>query len=73
VPDQQPPDRLSGRLVMAGGVLFLVGLLALGLALALRVRDGSAPGVVAAMALFCPVGFAVSFAGLAVQARGGRR
>jgi hypothetical protein len=58
---------------MAGGVVFLVGLLALGLALALRARGGSAPGVVAALALLCPVGFAISFAGLVVQARGGRR
>ena len=29
-------------------------------------------GLVAALALLCPVGFAVSFAGLVVQARAGR-
>jgi hypothetical protein len=73
VPDQQPPDRLSGRLVVAGGMVFLAGLLALGLALALWARHGSAPGAVAALALLCPIGFAVSFAGLVVQARAGRR
>jgi hypothetical protein len=73
VPDQQPPDRVSGRLVVVGGVVFLAGLLALGLALALWARDGSAPGAVAALALLCPIGFAVSFAGLVVQARAGRR
>jgi len=73
VPDQQPPDRLSGRLVIAGVVVFLAGLVALGLALALWARDGSAPGPVAALALLCPVGFAVAFAGLVVQARAGRR
>jgi hypothetical protein len=72
VPDQQPPDRLSGRLVLAGAVVFLAGLLALGLSLALWAREGSAPGPLAALALLCPVGFAVAFAGLIVQARAGR-
>jgi hypothetical protein len=73
VPDQQSPDRLSRRLVVTGGLVFLGGLLALGLALALWARDGSAPGGVAGLALLCPVGFAVAFAGLVVQARSGRR
>jgi hypothetical protein len=73
VPHQQSPDRLSGRLVVTGGLVFLGGLLALGLALALWARDGSAPGGVAALALLCPVGCAVAFAGLVVQARSGRR
>ena len=66
-------DRRAGRLVAAGGVVFLVGLLALGVTLAMWARQGSAPGVLAALALLCPVGFAVSFAGLVVQARAGRR
>jgi hypothetical protein len=66
-------DRRAGRLVATGGVIFLVGLLALGVAIALWARHGSAPGVVAALALLCPVGFAVAFAGLVVQARAGRR
>src|SRR3954447_15307739 len=73
VPDPQSPERLSGRLVAAGGVIFLVGLLALGMALAVWARSGSAPGGLAALALLCPIGFAVSFAGLVVQARDGRR
>jgi hypothetical protein len=66
-------DRRSGRLVAAGAVVFLVGLLALGVTVAVWARQGSAPGAVAALALLCPVGFAVSFAGLVVQARAGRR
>ncbi len=73
MPDQQTPDRLSGRLVIAGGVVFLAGLIALGATLALWGRHGSAPGVLAALALLCPVGFALAFAGLVVQARAGRR
>ena len=71
--DPRPPERLSGRLVAIGGVVFLVGLLALGLALALWAKHGSAPGGLAALALLCPIGFAVAFAGLVVQARAGRR
>jgi ABC-type transport system involved in cytochrome c biogenesis permease subunit len=73
VPEQQLPERLSGRLVVAGGVVFLAGWLALGITLAMWARDGSAPGALAALALLCPVGFAVAFAGLVVQARAGRR
>jgi len=67
-----PADRRAGRLVAAGGVVFLAGLLALGIALALWARRGSAPGALAALSLLCPVGFAVAFAGLVVQARAGR-
>jgi hypothetical protein len=66
-------DRLSGRLVAAGGVAFLVGLLALELALVLWAKHGSAPGGLATLALLCPIGFAVAFGGLVVQARAGRR
>jgi hypothetical protein len=73
MPEEEPPERLSGRLVTAGGVVFLAGLLALGMALALWRRDGSAPGALAALALLCPIGFAVAFAGLVVQGRAGRR
>ena len=62
----------ADRLVVTGGVVFLVGLLALAATLALWGRDGSAPGAAAAAALLCPVGFAISFAGLVVQARGRR-
>src|SRR4051812_3932593 len=69
----RPADRLSGRLVAAGGVVFLAGLLALGITLALWAKRGSAPGGLAALALLCPVGFGVAFAGLVVQARAGRR
>jgi hypothetical protein len=68
-----PADRLSGRLVAIGGIVFLAGLLALGIALALWAKRGSAPGGLAALALLCPIGFAVAFAGLVVQARAGRR
>ncbi len=67
-----PADRRAGRLVAAGGVLFLLGLLALGIVLALWARQGSAPGALSALALLCPVGFAVAFAGLVVQARAAR-
>lgn len=73
MPDPQPPERLSGRLVATGGVVFLVGLVALGIALAMWAKNGSAPGGLAALALLCPIGFAVAFAGLVVQARAGRR
>jgi hypothetical protein len=69
----RPADRLSGRLVAVGGVVFLAGLAALGIALALWAKRGSAPGGLAALALLCPIGFAVAFAGLVVQARAGRR
>ncbi|HYJ75254.1 MAG TPA: hypothetical protein VEV65_06610 [Kineosporiaceae bacterium] len=71
--DPRQADRLSGRLVAAGGVVFLAGLVALGIALALWAKRGSAPGGLAALALLCPIGFAVAFAGLVVQARAGRR
>ena len=60
---------LPDRLVIAGGVLFLLGILALGVTLALWGRSGETPGIAAALALLCPIGFAVSFAGLVVQAR----
>jgi hypothetical protein len=79
VPESSPsgpprqPDRLSGRLVVAGGVVFIAGLLALGLALAFWAKRGSAPGGLAALALLCPIGFALAFAGLVVQARAARR
>jgi hypothetical protein len=73
VPERQQPERLSARLVTTGGVVFLIGLLALGIALAVRAKSGSAPGGLAALALLCPIGFAVAFAGLVVQARAGRR
>jgi hypothetical protein len=73
VPDQRAQDRLSARLVVAGGLVFVAGLLALGVALAVWARHGSAPGGAAALALLCPVGFAIAFAGLVVQARAGRR
>ena len=66
-------DRLSARLVVIGGVVFLAGMLALGTALAVWAKQGSAPGGLAALALLCPIGFAVAFAGLVVQARAGRR
>jgi hypothetical protein len=73
VPAQPAPERLSGRLVVAGGLVFIAGLLALGVALALWAKQGSAPGGAAALALLCPVGFAIAFAGLVVQARAGHR
>ena len=69
----RPADRLSARLVVTGGVVFLMGLLALGIALAIWAKQGSAPGGLAALALLCPIGFGVAFAGLVVQARAGRR
>jgi len=69
----RPADRLPGRLVATGGIVFLVGVLALGIALAVWAKRGSAPGGLAALALLCPIGFAVAFAGLVVQARAGRR
>jgi hypothetical protein len=71
-PREAPRAGTADRLVIAGGVVFLLGLLALGLTLALWGRDGSAPGAAAAAALLCPIGFAISFAGLVVQARGRR-
>ena len=72
-PSDRAPQPPAARLVMIGGVVFLAGLVALGITLALWARRGSAPGGLAALALLCPVGFAVSFAGLVVQARSGRR
>lgn len=64
---------LADKLVIGGGAVFVAGLLALALAMVLFVRDGLAPGVVAGLALLCPIGFAVSFSGLVVQARERRR
>ena len=64
---------LADRLVIGGGVVFVVGLLALALAMVLFVREGIAPGIVAGAALLCPIGFAISFWGLVVQARERRR
>ncbi len=72
-PGPSAGDRRAGRLVAAGALIFVAGLLALGVAMAVWARSGSAPGVLAALALLCPLGFAVSFAGLVVQARAGRR
>jgi hypothetical protein len=72
-PGPEPTERLSDRLVVTGGVVFGVGLLALGIALAFWAKHGSAPGGLAALALLCPIGFAVAFTGLVVQARAGRR
>jgi len=54
---------------MLGGVVFLVGLLTLGLTLALFAQDGRAPAWIAALALLPPIGLAISFAGLVVQIR----
>ena len=75
-PTPPPPGfgrGLADRLVIGGGVVFVVGLLALSLAMVLFVRDGIAPGVVAGLALLCPLGFGISFWGLVVQARERRR
>ncbi len=68
-----PPRGLADRLVAVGGVVFLVGLLALGVVMVLFTRDGDAPGALAGLALLCPVGFAIAFSGLVVQARNRRR
>ncbi len=68
-----PPERLSARLVVAGGLVFFVGTVALALTLALWVKRGSSPGALAALALLCPIGFALAFAGLVVQVRAARR
>jgi hypothetical protein len=54
---------------MAGGVCFLVGMMALGLDLALRARSGHSPLALTAVAALCPVGFALAFAGLVTQSR----
>jgi hypothetical protein len=71
-PAPSSADRRGDRLVTAGGVTFLAGLVALGVALVLWARTGNAPGVLASLALLCPVGFGVAFAGLVVQVRGRR-
>ncbi|MFN0284455.1 MAG: hypothetical protein ACKVZ6_21090 [Kineosporiaceae bacterium] len=69
-----PPERgLADRLVIGGGIVFLVGLLTLSLVMVLFARDGDAPGAIAVLALLCPIGFAISFSGLVVQARQRRR
>ena len=76
-PSPAPPSgfgrSLSDRLVIGGGAVFVVGLLAVALALLLFARDGIAPGVVAGLALLCPIGFAIAFSGLVVQVRERRR
>jgi hypothetical protein len=68
-----PARGLADRLVIGGGIVFLVGLLTLALVMLLFARDGGAPGALAGLALLCPIGFAISFSGLVVQARGRRR
>lgn len=68
-PGGPPPRGLADRLVIGGGVVFILGLLALAVAMVLFARRGAAPGVLAGLALLCPIGFAISFSGLVVQVR----
>jgi hypothetical protein len=72
-PRQDRRPGTADRLVMAGGVIFLLGLVALGVTLAVWGGGERVPLAAAGAALLCPVGFAVSFAGLVVQARERRR
>jgi hypothetical protein len=68
-----PRRALSDRLVIGGGIVFITGLLVLALVMVLFARDGAAPGLIAGLALLCPIGFAISFSGLVVQARSQRK
>lgn len=72
-PSKPAPRGLADRLVIGGGLVFLVGLLVLSVVMVLFARRGAAPGLLAALALLCPIGFAISFSGLVVQARERRR
>jgi hypothetical protein len=72
-PDSPPPRGSADRLVLAGGVVFLLGLIALGVAMLISVRRGSAPVAIAALTLLIPIGLAISFSGLVVQFRGRNR
>jgi hypothetical protein len=72
-PDGLPPRGRADRLVVAGGVVFLLGLIALGVAMLISVKLGSAPGLVAAFTVLIPIGLAISFSGLVVQFRNRRR
>lgn len=60
------------RLLVAGGLAVLVGIMALGLALALSARSGSAPAALLLVGALAPIGFALAFAGLVRQGRSGR-
>lgn len=74
--DPTPPTRSTGladRLVIGGGVVFIAGLLALAVVMVIFAEKGSSPGALAGLALLCPIGFAISFWGLVVQARERRR
>ncbi|WP_088289553.1 MULTISPECIES: hypothetical protein [unclassified Kineosporia] len=69
-----PPQRtLADRLVMGGGIVFLVGILVLALVMVFFARTGDAPLWLVGLALLSPIGFAISFSGLVVQARAHRR
>jgi hypothetical protein len=83
-PDSPPPPAARGaargaardtadRLVLSGGVVFLFGLVALGAAMLISVKRGSAPVPLAVLSLLIPIGLAISFGGLMVQFRGRRR
>jgi hypothetical protein len=54
-------------------VIFLAGLLGLAVALLAWGGRGRAPAALAAPAVLCPIGFAVSFSGMVVQSREQRR
>lgn len=64
-----PQKGLADRLVIGGGLVFLVGIVVLTVVMVLFARRGDAPGWLAALALLCPIGFGISFSGLVVQAR----
>ncbi|HEX2804668.1 MAG TPA: hypothetical protein VHN80_00685 [Kineosporiaceae bacterium] len=72
-PDSPPPRGSADRLVVAGGVVILLGLAALGAAMLISVKRGSAPGAIAVLTLLIPIGLAISFSGLVVQFRDRRR
>ena len=59
----------SDRFVMGGAVVFVLGLMLLALVMVLWSSGRDVPGLLAATPLLCPVGFAVSFWGLVLQAR----
>ena len=68
-PPRDAGSRTADRLVLAGGVVLILGLLGLGVTLAIAARGGSVPAAGPLLAGLCPLGLAISFAGLVVQAR----
>jgi hypothetical protein len=71
--DGTPPRWTAERLILAGGGMFVLGLIALAAAMLISVKRGGAPVALALLTLLIPIGLAICFSGLLVQFRERRR